>query len=169
MPNWCENELSVTGREEDVYTFIKKAGGENGDLDFESFIPYPNIFSKIDEEAKAHNQDPEKVKLYGYKPNGYNSGGYEWCIENWDTKWNACDVVFDLIKDYEDEETAFYEFNTAWSPPISVIKKMGEMFPNLVFVLRYFECGVGYNGILEIKGGVVLKDETADYYGHRGG
>jgi hypothetical protein len=45
---------------------------------------------------------------------------------------------------------------TAWSPPVPLIAKMGELFPKLEFVLRYKEEGMDYKGKMVIKNGVTL-------------
>lgn len=48
---------------------------------------------------------------------------YDWCCDNWGTKWNAyCDEVID-------EDTVSFE--TAWCSPIPVIRKMSELYPKL--------------------------------------
>ena len=53
---------------------------------------------------------------------------YHWHIDNWDTKW-------DVVSQYENEDGTVNLFNskgyflTAWSPPIAVVRKLQEMFP----------------------------------------
>lgn len=44
-----------------------------------------------------------------------------WCVEDWGTKWNACDQY-----KYED----YIEFTTAWSMPDKIIEKIIEENPN---------------------------------------
>jgi hypothetical protein len=104
---------------------------------------------------------------------------YDWRIDNWGTKWDACDcsIMQELIVPPEggdgDSPNAKayvkYEFNTAWGPPIPIIKKLGQMFPKVKFKLRYFECGAGFQGTLVIKKGEVLIDESGEYNGSLGG
>jgi len=187
MPNWCENELYVSGRKEDLQRFKEKAKGKNGDLDFNSFVPYPEEWRKLDEaywggweklrelndkleraeseeEKQRIRKEIEEVRKNMPEKDAYNQGGYEWCCERWGTKWNA--VRVDLI---ERKRSLVYIFDTAWSPPIPVVRKMSEMFPNLLFTLKYWEGGVGFKGVFKVKGGEVLRDETTSYYGYRGG
>ena len=57
---------------------------------------------------------------------------FEWSCENWGTKWNA--TSFSIEKDEANRLECF--FKTAWMPPGPVFKKMGEMFPALLFELR---------------------------------
>lgn len=117
MPNWNENELTITGPDVNkVLETIRSESGEDEDiriLDFNKIIPYPQIYRDLDRRAEEYREklhaiakdDPErKAKLealgaeYGVEPgapwikDGFNSGGYEWRCENWSTKWNACHV-----------------------------------------------------------------------------
>lgn len=178
MPNWCENELIVSGNREELERFKKKAKGKNGCLDMNSFIPYPEEFEKQDLIAKEHNEkirvaiqnmaDEEKIayiEAHSWMKDGYNSGGHEWCYENWGTKWNFSDT--ELID--EDDGTLYYFFDTAWAPPEPVIKQMAKVFPELDFELRYFEGSNQFNGILVLEEGQVTVEKCAEYFGHRGG
>ena len=72
-------------------------------------------------------------------------------------------------KDKEKTGELLYRFNTAWSPIIPVIKKMGEMFKKLEFELRYFEQGMGFNGLFRMKQGKVIDNLSGEYFGDRGG
>ena len=62
----------------------------------------------------------------------------------------------------------FY-FDTAWSPPVPVIRKAAELFPSLSFELRYFESRGRFNGMLCCSRGGVDYDECGPYFGDRGG
>ena len=167
MPNWCENDLQIRFNEDDpkqvkeFERFRIKAKGKNGILDFNKFIPYPKKYSELDKKAKEHNKKNPKKHI----TDGYNSGGYEWCIKNWGTKWNAKNIQ--LNKEYEGKW--LLKFETAWSPPIYVIKKIASEFPNINFCLTYFECGRMFNGVFIIKGTKIISEEMGRYYGRRGG
>jgi hypothetical protein len=63
---------------------------------------------------------------------------HEWACANWGTKWNAYD--------YEERERSegrfVFKFETAWSFPEPVFRKLAEMYPGLTFdVLSYDEGG----------------------------
>lgn len=47
---------------------------------------------------------------------------YDWCCNNWGTKWNAYEL--EII----DDDTIM--FQTAWSSPEPVIEKLAEMYPD---------------------------------------
>ena len=124
MPNWCENELTITSP--DVNRVLEAIRSENDQdqevrlFDFNRIIPYPQIYRDLDLRAAAYQEkllaitrdDPERrQKLealgleYGVEPgtpwiqDGYNSGGYEWCCDNWSTKWNASHVHLTTFAD----------------------------------------------------------------------
>jgi hypothetical protein len=117
MPNFCENELTISGPDvERVLAAIADPSSDDPDehiLDFDQIVPYPQDLKDLDQRnaeyqakffaiAKDDPQRDEKLKAladeYGVEPgtpwlkDGYNAGGYEWCIQNWSTKWNACRV-----------------------------------------------------------------------------
>ena len=52
---------------------------------------------------------------------------YTWSIENWGTKWNACDVSAGA--DYD--SVLRYEFNTAWSMPYEIYMALSREFPSI--------------------------------------
>lgn len=94
---------------------------------------------------------------------------YEWSISHWGTKWNASNVTVGQPEVWGRESTVEICFSTAWSPPLPVIRRASELFPDLRFDLRYFECGMAFNGIYRCKGGEVERDESGPYFGSRGG
>lgn len=180
MPNWCDCDLRIDGNEEDIKAFEAFAASEDEVLDANNFIPYPEEFAKKDREAdkiweKIRSMSKEENEAYfkehGYPiREGYNSGGYEWCIENWGTKWGFCRPEVEDEYSWGDSEYRIeYSFECAWAPPIPVIQEMGKRFPNLEFELRYFEAGMGFHGVFAVESGKVVRDDYAPYYGRRGG
>ena len=66
---------------------------------------------------------------------------YEWSITNWGTKWNA--YGYEEGTDYSacDELT----FQTAWSAPHPILRKLSEMFPEIVFKHQWADEDIGMN------------------------
>jgi len=168
LPNWCDNKLHIFGanskelkrfekfakRPDSVVCQLSIEGDEVDILDFNNFISYPEKFAKADEARRLGLSEED----------GYNHGGYGWCVSHWGTKWGACHVSSSMTK-----RSLFYAFDTAWAPPVPVIYKMAELFPKLEFHLNYAEAGCAFAGKLWVKGRRVLKDESGKYCGHRGG
>jgi hypothetical protein len=187
MPNHCENDLYVTGPELEVKRFMTFIGADKDTpaFDCNAVIPYPEKFKQMDEEAKAFSffnnegsaEEREAAKKvyeakWGTAQDGYNSGGYEWCVSNWGTKWGAYEVE---VYEHPKRGTCI-TFQSAWSPPTPVIRKLFELFPTLHFEHEYFECGAGYCGAITYNPEARQYDEdpvsewhTDDYTGNRGG
>jgi hypothetical protein len=173
MPNWCENDLTVEGPKDVVEEFLRFAEGEST-LDFDRFIPYPEAFRRRDEIADAWDREhAERLGAdWASRPgDGFNSGGYGWRVANWGTKWRAALVHREEPEAGSAEGTVavVFHFDTAWSPPLPVVRKAAELFPSLSFELRYFECGDGFNGMFCCSRGEVDFDESGPYFGTRGG
>src|ERR1019366_6470474 len=120
MPNWCSNNLTITGPKADVEAFKAKAvghspweepKGEPDALNFHSLVPVP-----------------EEVLIAGYE-----AGGYDWERANWGCKWGASDPG--ILNEWTGHVE--YEFHTAWSPPIEFLQPVAVQWPSLVFVPAY--------------------------------
>lgn len=183
MPNWCENELKISGKELDVSSLLEavrsdRLGDEEPDLiDFNKVIPYPQEYrekDKIAQEARdqwhALPEDSRPPYSEVVPRDGYNQGGYEWCSRSWGTKWNACDIS--LLKDEikNGRRNVLLYFTTAWSPPEPIVRELADKFPTLNLQLKYWEGGCGFKGVLEFRKGECVKDQHDNQYrGHRGG
>jgi hypothetical protein len=79
-----------------------------------------------------------------YEDDGPNPRWYNWCCNNWGTKWDfGKDEYYDPAK-IEDGKV-MVSFNTAWSPPIQFYEKLVELDYNVR--ATYFEPGMAYCGI----------------------
>jgi len=133
MPNWCINHLAVLGTKDELKRFETMIKGPNGEIDFNKIVPYP-------------------ARYKGY--DGYNSGGgYEWCIENWGTKWNACRIEKEVYENH-----LFYIFETAWEPPLKIVSALNKEYPELEIELHYNECGNSFSGKITAKGNTVKEE-----------
>jgi hypothetical protein len=174
MPNWCACDLIIEGPSCKVDAFLRFARCDEVVLDFGHFLPYPAHFQELD--RKAAEWDAEHPgELEGRPADGYNQGGYDWCMANWGTKWNARkpELNEEGGQCWTDAGTARrrveINFATAWSAPKPVVQRAAELFPELTFELRNFERGEGFSGMLRCGNGVVLADLAGDYCGDRGG
>src|SRR5882762_2500780 len=115
MANRCENDLWVAGDSKDIKKLLEHIKGncEEAEIlfDFNKLIPYPQKFRDVD-KAAAKEQDESKRP-----PDGFNSGGYQWCIENWGTMWNPYWVEMGEISENGENSSVTIKFATAWSPP----------------------------------------------------
>ena len=85
------------------------------------------------------------IKRYGKRD------WYDWSIENWGTKWNACATVVD---------SDAIEFQTAWSTPIPVFVELSKRLKDITITVDYADEDIGSNcGTLEILNGAVSRYE----------
>ena len=172
MPNWCENELTISGRSGVLACLvaIKEEPDEGNDgqpryIDFQRIVPMPGGLApdaeEMDEQsilAETGCRDWDEWRD-GTPENAYNDG-------HWGTCQNAC--YFGPPINATDRR-ADLAFETAWSPPSPVIIALSKQFPTLNFTLRYWECGCGFSGILRVRNGCILRNDRFDYGGSRGG
>ena len=187
MPNWCDNTLKITGKEAELKRFMAFGKSDTCVLDMNAFIPYPPEYKekdkasndwmdKADAFAKKHGCDQwwcgdkltdelrtEFIATNGEQPkDGYNQGGYEWCIKHWGTKWSFVDTELQEDITRPKNKSITYNANTAWAPPLPLIIKMSELFPTLTFRIKYQEQGMGFSGSMKCKNGMILAEK------HRG-
>ena len=62
---------------------------------------------------------------------------YDWCCENWGTKWNASDTY--IIDDNE------IEFSTAWSCPLNIFKELSKQFSGVEIAVDFADEDIGSN------------------------
>lgn len=72
-----------------------------------------------------------EVAIKAHEATGYLNW-YDWSVANWGTKWDAYELK--VLKDTPDQLK--FRFQTAWAPPIPVLNKLMEMYPDLNFKCR---------------------------------
>ena len=114
------------------------------------FANFPILVEKWEKEKRV---DLELGKRILNNRQLYQGCGdwYEWSIENWGTKWDACDPEIG-------ETTIIYD--TAWSPSLPVIETLAAKFPQLTFTYQYFEPGVALAGCTIFENGKCSKSNV---------
>jgi len=147
MPNWCENNLYIQGKPEELRRFhdaVKKDGGY--DI-LRSLVPTPQELTDTvsgwtnneAEQAEREKQYEANKAKYGYKD------WYDWQYANWGTKWG--DGETDLVGDNFAGGDIEFRFETPWGPPIEGFATIAKMFPELNFILTYYEGGMAFYGL----------------------
>lgn len=147
---------------------------EKGDLTaIEKMLSHPWVREKIMTKeqlldhlkTKVKAEDMEEAKQSFINEEKYGAKDwYDWSRDNWGTKWNAARPTL-----CESSRRLVYQFDTAWAPPLPVIKKLSELFPNVTIKIKFYEMGVGFQGTYIFKAGKILSSEDKEYHGHRGG
>jgi hypothetical protein len=165
MPNWVSNTINIKGPTEELLRFqdhinIKPEYYQEedyGGFSFHSFITLPEGTDKeeyIGSDGAIRGQHANTIS-----PNHW----YTWNINNWQTKWDACDVeVVSSVHAFTNNVSTIYvSFTTAWSPPDPIWRAMSEMFPELIFAVWYEE-EQGWGGEFTIQNQVITDWNTWD-------
>lgn len=136
MPNWVYNTVTVTATD-------------------------PGLLDRIEHELAAP-EDPDGPTVLSFqklvpRPEAANDDWYNWNINHWGTKWDACQATSGRTSPTE----LVFSFNTAWSPPAPVIQALTERYPAVTIGFRWEE-EQGYGGELTLKAGVASDERTWD-------
>lgn len=144
MPNWCYNRVVIDGPTITLGVLANRAAAndpEKTDSFLRTLIPMPKEFESLE---------------------GYNSGGYEWCINNWGTKWAESSIEMSG-DNLGDTGQITYSFDSPWNPPLEGYEKISEMFPELTFIHYWDEPGMAFCGIRVTKNGEeIMMEEIFD-------
>lgn len=157
MPNHCTNLLSCTTK--DLGEVLKPYLTEDGkNLDFNKIVPMPEGIQKSadfcsvesitanrsEQEREAREAEYKALKEENLKAYG-SEDWYDWCVNNWDTKWNAynCWSLEDGFNTIE--EIGSLGFQTAWSPPLNIVRALVKLTGE-TFVMSYYDEGWMFGG-----------------------
>ena len=140
MPNWCNNNITITGPNKiiDKIDKIVAEEGSEGNL-LQYFYPMPK---ELDETTADGSKDKAMIKKHGY------SSWYDWRVDNWSTKWDVNE--FYSIKRIElgiDESEISFGFDSAWAPPTGAYEHFINENSNVTIRATYFEGGCDFMGI----------------------
>ena len=177
MPNWCFNNLDISGG--DVSTLKSQLNApfevmhdswnkETGQMEKKLFkysnpvFAFWNIIKPTNLEAYNGPQpETDLSKAIAFDSDHW----YDWNVRNWGTKW---DVAVHQDEEYpeteltsESETSLGYRFNTAWSPPTEAIVALSKQYPNLEFTLS-FEEETGWGGEVVVVNGEPMETESYD-------
>lgn len=143
MPNWCDNEVWITGNADELRELFREASKPN---------------ERYDESEHAIKFLMDNLMPI---PEGYldDSRWYDWSIENWGTKW-------DLNQEYDETRVYYTEgdtegglnYLTAWGPNRKFWRSISKRFPSLRIDLRYVEEGMFFMGQEIIQNGETLDE-----------
>jgi hypothetical protein len=164
MPNWVYNGLTIEGNPSEINDLVAQLNRpfknvhdswnpETKEME-KKLYTYPNpvfafhnIYNHIEDNVTDEDylkQPPREMDVaLSFTTNDW----YSWNVRNWGTKWDVAVSPDDKYPDtYMEGPTqngenlvVFYNFNTAWSPPVPAIEKLSAQYPSLLFTLSYEE------------------------------
>ncbi len=176
MPNWCINELTIFGDDltelkeavdgegtcldfekiaavpEELMNLsfrgsVAVAIGMVAEINSADDIPDGWEVERLIYESPGDNIPIDRVKLdkeeiFRIYQDHEHFDWYSWRCANWGTKWNVTASRSELPNGKE----LTYTFDSAWSPPEPIVRKLSEMYPDHIFELRYWEGGCDFSG-----------------------
>ena len=149
MPNWCDNQITITGPNsviDKIEKIVKEESNniENGLLQF--FHPMPKELMETEKSS-----DDKKMNKQPFV-DGVNNW-YDWRVKNWGTKWELCEF-YGVDRQYlteqsEGESTISFAFSSAWSPPIEAYQNFLENNSDCFIRAYYYEGGCDFMGLWE--------------------
>lgn len=116
-------------------------------IDFEKIIPMPG-------GLWMGGINPDTRAMYG------TNNWLDWSVANWGTKWNA----YHFNDDPDACSDGRIVFVTANGAPHPVLKKLSEMYPDIIMRHQWADENVGYNcGARTYKGGQLIDEYIPDY------
>jgi len=139
MPNWCDNQVSITGPNS-VINKIEKIVNEEKDTEGLLQFMYP-MPAELKDTTADGSDNKEMIKKYGY------SDWYSWATDNWGTKWDINEFYgVDRQKINNDESTISFAFQSAWAPPTGAYQEFVDKHP-VSLEAKYHEGGCDFMGI----------------------
>lgn len=157
MPNHTATNLAVSGPKESVQKFLKISSDSKKEIDapefsFKYYLPMPEELADTTYPSSKNDEESQELNEKYGAPNWY-----EWCINNYGTKWDCYDVGEWNIVDCENGMyRASISYCTAWSPATNFYENISESFPDLEFVHEFADEGGSFVGNETIKDGEVV-------------
>ncbi|MAI83374.1 MAG: hypothetical protein CMM91_00355 [Rickettsiales bacterium] len=143
MPNWCNNNISITGPNsviDKIEKITKEEDNKNGLLQF--FNPMPKELEGT--TSPSSSADKPQPMIDGF------DCWYDWRVENWGTKWEVCEF-YGVDRQYhsennEGESTITFGFDSAWAPPINAYDQFLTDNSDCSLKAWYYEGGCDFMG-----------------------
>ena len=149
MPNWCSNNLSMSGPPDQVRAILDAVrhsdGVEDEKMRLTKFMPQP-----VDEAGELID-------------------GVSWQYDTWGTKWGDCDTDISSPLGFSDGSwEALIHYQTAWGPADAGFLKVSAMFPTVFFIFDYEEEAGFFAGTQVMQDGATVFEsmyEPSSYEG----
>ena len=131
MPNWCNNNIEITGPIDKIKALWDAAQAEDGGL-LNAMVPMP---VELKDTVKGSNGDAVNW--------------YDWSVTNWGTKWDVDSEGLEYTDNDDGTATISGYFDSAWAPPIEAYNRFLEANENCTVTGSYYEMGCDFAGFYD--------------------
>lgn len=157
MPNWCMNEVTISGSRIALQSFWNDATAINNAFSFQALRPMPSELNGINsgsvwvnEEQYSYWREDDNKNVIPIDDETINnlidkygaSDWYTWHNKYWGTKWDVAypEIHYNGLEDGDDEYTSIeINFDTAWGPPETLYEYLVLKYPDIAFDWFYKE------------------------------
>ncbi len=143
MPNWCINQVVITG-DKDNLDYLQKTK-----FSFQKFIPCPKVLLDTTDSSRNEEQMKDNEKRYGFR------SWYDWKYAKWGTKWDRSEYEANRIND----KTLSLTFHTAWGMPLEIFQYVSKRYDVKIEVEYDIELANGAGKAVFEKGKMVNVEE----------
>jgi hypothetical protein len=143
MPNWCSNNLSMSG-------------------------PPDQVRAILDAVRPSDGADDEKLRLTKFMPQPVDEAGelidgVSWQYDAWGTKWGDCDTEITSEEYTSNLGSGSLMYNTAWGPASGLMKEISRLHPNVTMDIEYEEPGMNFLGVEQYLNGELVHEQHHEY------
>ena len=131
MPNWCNNNIEITGPVDKIQSLWDAAQAEDGGL-LNAMVPMP---VELKDTVKGSNGDAVNW--------------YDWSVTNWGTKWDVDMEGLEIEAAGDGTATISGYFDSAWAPPIEAYNRFLEANEDCSLTGSYYEMGCDFAGFYD--------------------
>ena len=143
MPNWCNNNISISHNDSAKLEALAQAVREGKFCDHVKPVPESLhiVAGRVGDDTDPKQIELEAAEKRNLEAHGYATW-YDFCVNEWGTKWD--------VESYEGENTQVeqgvlqFGFDSAWSPPIGIYEELIQQGYDVR--AYYYEPGMGYVG-----------------------
>ena len=140
MPNWCNNNISISGPTDTIRQLWETANQEGSGL-LGAMAPSPQELK--DTSSPSVDSDERQAELFEkYGSNNW----YDWSVSNWSTKWDVDLEGLEFTDNGDGTGVIEGWFDSAWAPPIGAYELFCESNPDCDIEASYYEGGMDFGG-----------------------
>ena len=152
MPNWCNNNIEITGPAKTInalWTAATAEGVDEGGGLLNAMVPMPR---ELRETVKGSGDEKQTEKYDGF------TNWYDWSVSRWGTKWDVDMEGIEYTDNEDGTATISGYFDSAWAPPIEAYNTFLEANEDCSLTASYFEPGMDFAGLYDNGDDEYLED-----------